>query len=367
MTFPTPEQGQNAFRQLREFRKLHELAWVKTNPEYKGMAIKKRIGEIMNQRANMSADLAAVLRLQQQQGRVMGGTARKYWKARHEYLKERWAPIKIEADTSVVEEKDTDLIPLLRKQIRQHNSMLKKAEFQNQEDQRRLTNARHEIQVRLKNIELASKRSQEKKEYADLSIHKAAVAKETGADARLQDLKNQIQTLKEAITKPDMTPRRFNKDKRALALHQADLITLEDSLTAQAQARWQAKRLSILRHDLKKVPPTPYTLDGVRVQWKEMQDALYAAGKWPTVIEHEPLKLHKWRDDSVLLSPENFDAQADEEIGNVIVGLRSKTISQATPEQHEILQPEPVSEPEKPKGIFKYLPRIRLPWSGATA
>ncbi|KAK1913617.1 hypothetical protein P3342_006860 [Pyrenophora teres f. teres] len=32
VTFPTPAQGQNAFRKLREFRRLHELSWDKTNP-----------------------------------------------------------------------------------------------------------------------------------------------------------------------------------------------------------------------------------------------------------------------------------------------------------------------------------------------
>ena len=68
LTFPTPAQGHNAFRKLREFRRLHETAWDKTNPEYLRMDRKKRMLKIMDQRANTSADLAEVLRIQEAHG-----------------------------------------------------------------------------------------------------------------------------------------------------------------------------------------------------------------------------------------------------------------------------------------------------------
>lgn len=70
--FPSPHAGINAFRKLREFRRLHETSWpldTMRDPEQpRNLLPKKKRGKVlMNQRANSIADLAAVL-LQQEAG-----------------------------------------------------------------------------------------------------------------------------------------------------------------------------------------------------------------------------------------------------------------------------------------------------------
>ncbi|KAI9837396.1 MAG: hypothetical protein M1837_002984 [Sclerophora amabilis] len=74
LSFPHPQQGLHAFRQLREFKRLHELAWNKEdfksskNPGVM-MSKKERGKKLMNQKANSIADMAAVLKLQERAGK----------------------------------------------------------------------------------------------------------------------------------------------------------------------------------------------------------------------------------------------------------------------------------------------------------
>ncbi|KAL6721731.1 hypothetical protein ACLMJK_000836 [Lecanora helva] len=64
--FPSPHAGLAAYRKLREFRRLHETTSNLEDFE-KNCPRKKRGRELMNQKANSIADLAAVL-LQQEKG-----------------------------------------------------------------------------------------------------------------------------------------------------------------------------------------------------------------------------------------------------------------------------------------------------------
>ena len=72
--FPSPHAGQEAFRKLREYRRLHETRYdldsitVKEGPHTGNLMTTKERGKVlMNQKANSIADLAAVL-LQQEAG-----------------------------------------------------------------------------------------------------------------------------------------------------------------------------------------------------------------------------------------------------------------------------------------------------------
>lgn len=71
--FPSPHAGLAAYRQLREFRRLHETTYdladiTETTGKHKGSLLptKKRGKVLMNQKANSIADMAAVLLLQEQ-------------------------------------------------------------------------------------------------------------------------------------------------------------------------------------------------------------------------------------------------------------------------------------------------------------
>ncbi|KAI5194920.1 hypothetical protein E4T38_09321 [Aureobasidium subglaciale] len=68
-TFPSTSQGLSAFRKLRELRMLHEHNWEHPNPEAQKLPEKKQRGFIiMDQKANSIADLAWVLRHQEELG-----------------------------------------------------------------------------------------------------------------------------------------------------------------------------------------------------------------------------------------------------------------------------------------------------------
>jgi hypothetical protein len=68
-TFPSPSQGLSAFRKLRELRMLHEHNWEHPDPNARKMPEKKERGHlIMDQKANSIADIAWVLRRQEELG-----------------------------------------------------------------------------------------------------------------------------------------------------------------------------------------------------------------------------------------------------------------------------------------------------------
>ena len=368
MNFPHPEQGLNAFRKLREFRKLHEMAWSKSNPEFRSLTPRKRMETIMDQRANMSADLAAVLRTQEKQGKIMAKAMQEYEKKTAAFLKERWA-LTNNKESSENPESKPKSAKRLRFRLQVRNNELEMKKFQNEADQKRLKRSIQDIKKSLKIIERAAKRLQEKDEHENLSIHIAALAEEKGVNTQRLGLRRTVRRLEKAIKEPktDLSEELLAENKISLASHKADLAAIERPLEVQAKERQLLKRRSILPPALKKSPPTPYILTGLRIQWRELRDALYAANQWPQTIEHEAMALHKWRDESALVSAEEFDQQADEEISSLIVGLRTNTISQSNPRNIAFEEPEFEEEPEKRTGVLKYLPKIRMPWSSTTA
>jgi hypothetical protein len=118
LTFPTAEQGHNAYRKLREFRKLHELSWDKTNPEWKTAPIKVRMKNIMDQRANTSADIAEVLRIQELHGEQMQAAVDERQAKVTEFMDKKWADIDALANAAKAKAKETDNVKWLEHQIR---------------------------------------------------------------------------------------------------------------------------------------------------------------------------------------------------------------------------------------------------------
>lgn len=85
-TFPSPSQGLAAFRKLRELRMLHEHNWEHPDPDARKLPEKKERGRIiMDQKANSIADLAWVLRGQEELGVKM---AEKYEADQHRIREE---------------------------------------------------------------------------------------------------------------------------------------------------------------------------------------------------------------------------------------------------------------------------------------
>ncbi|KZM20712.1 hypothetical protein ST47_g8138 [Ascochyta rabiei] len=281
IAFPTPEQGHNAFRKLREFRKLHELSWEKTNPGWKQLKIEQRIKKIMDQRANMSADLAEVLRIQEAHGRAMTTALDDQQQKAADFMDKKWASIDAVANGAVTKQKSADSVKWLEHEIRRLTQKLQMKHLQKDADQKALEAARASHETRLKRVQYALRKADQFKRIQEELTAKAAPATEAGAEEKLVELRQHVSVLREALENPDPTRSQEDLDVDADLLERqtAEIATLEEAFEAKKQ--------------LKKPLPTPYTLDGVSVMWADLQDALYAAGSWPEAIAHEILAVNK--------------------------------------------------------------------------
>lgn len=328
ITFPSPAQGQNAYRKLREFRKLHEMSWDKTNPEWKHAPIKERIKKIMNQRANMSADLAAVLTIQEGHGAKMAEALEEQQQKATEFLDKRWAEIDALANAAVAKEKEADNVKWLEHQIRSLTMKLNMKHNQNEADQKRLKSARLIQEIRLRKIQYAQRKAEQFKNIqADLA-QRAAPANELGADGKLEELRDQAQVLEESLANPDPTRSEEDLavDRQLLASHKSEIKTLEEAFDAKTlvESRDHHIARSVLPAHFKKTLPTPYSLEGISVQWADMQDAMYAAGQWPELIEHETLPLNSVRSQVAYLSPEDYELESHGEVSNILQSLQAQ-------------------------------------------
>ncbi|XP_014552355.1 hypothetical protein COCVIDRAFT_41463 [Bipolaris victoriae FI3] len=328
VTFPTSAQGHSAFRKLREFRKLHETAWDKTNPKMVSMDRKQRIKKIMDQRANTSADLAEVLRIQEEHGIQAAEELLKREQKATAVLDKRWQEIDALANASLAKEKPTDNVKWLQGQIRSMDLKLKMRHHQSEADQKSLKATKEALETRLGKLQYAIRKAEQFKKLQQELTKKAAPAQEPGAEAKLNELRSKARVLDEALQNPD--PSRpasdLEMDAQLLAQQRSEIDLLEQAFDAKAQAESRDHYIarSVLPKALKKTPVRPYTLNGVSVQWADMQDALYAAGKWPDAIEHEPLEINRARGETLLLSAEEYEIEKSNDVGRVMEALQSR-------------------------------------------
>ncbi|KAH8722607.1 transcriptional regulation of mitochondrial recombination-domain-containing protein [Phaeosphaeriaceae sp. PMI808] len=342
ITFPTSEQGQNAFRKLREFRKLHELSWDKTNPEWKKLTTKDRMKKIMDQKANMSADLAAVLQIQETHGEDMTKAIDVQEKEAEEYMTKRWQEITALANAAAAKEKEADNMKWLEHQIRSLNLKLAMKHNQNPADQKRLTSAKIIQEIRLRKLQYAIRKDEQfKKAQADLATA-AALANLPGAEAKLSTLKQQRESLIEKIAThaKDHNPKKYLAYKADLRTVKTEISSLETAFAAKHTSTTNTHYIarSVLPPKLKKALRAPYTLEGVRVQWVDLQDALAAKGQWPERIEHESLAIHRRRSEIAMLSVEEYEAEKRVERSRILEALRGLPIKGRRAARNEFLE-----------------------------
>jgi hypothetical protein len=334
---------------LREFRKLHELSWEKTNPEWKHAPLKQRMKKIMNQRANMSADLAEVLRIQEKHGEKMTEAINEREQKENEILDKKWAEIDALANAAVAKENVADSVKWLEHQIRSLNMKLNMKHNKNEADQKRLTSAKIIQEIRLKKIQYALRKADQFKSAQEELARKAAPANELGAEGKLNELKDQALVLKEALANPDpsRTTHDLAIDRELLASRESEIATLEQAFEAKAQSESRDHHIarSILPRQLKKPLPTPYTLDNVSIQWVDIRDALFASGQWPEMIEHDVLAVNKGRSEIAMFRAEDFAAERDIEVGNILQALQAQGETNHTSTGLEV-------EPEAKKGFL---------------
>jgi hypothetical protein len=313
------------------------------------LPLKQRMYKIMDQRANTSADLAAVLRMQAKHGLEMATAITEREATENKILDEKWAEIDALANAAVAKEKVADSVKWLEHQIRSLDMKLGMKHNKNAADQKRLTAAKHIQQIRLRKIQYAQRKAEQFKTMQQNLTTKAARANEVGAQAKLDNLKEQEQTLQELIANPDPTRllSERSQDQTSLVDVQAEIAQLEEAFKAKAMSESRDHYIarSILPKRFKKPLPKPYSLTGVRLQWVDMRDALFAARQWPRSIEHETLPINQGRDNIALFRAEDFAIERDNEASRILEDYRAEREGQ-TEEKLSLLE-EPVK-----KGVF---------------
>jgi hypothetical protein len=368
ITFATPEQGHNAFRKLREFRKLHEVSWEKTNPGWKQLKIEQRIKKIMDQRANMSADLAEVLRIQETHGAHMATALEEQQQKATEFMEKKWASIDSVANAATEKENQAASVKWLEHEIRRLTQKMKMKHMQKDEDQKRLEAARSSHETRLRRVQYALRKAEQFKKIQDDLAAKAAPANDSGAQEKLDDLRSQVAALRDSLENPDPTRSQEHLDVDAdlLERHTADIATLEEAFEAkqQLESRDHYIARSVLPPALKKPLPTPYTLDGVSVMWADMQDAMYAAGSWPEAIAHETLAINRIRDATAYLSADDFEIEKRNEVSSILAALRPEELHETEDDKAQLYTQ--LEQPEQKTGVLGMLGKAN-PFKSASA
>jgi hypothetical protein len=321
----------------------------------------------MDQRANTSADVAEVLRIQETHGKDMATALDDQQQKATDFMNKKWASIDATANAALAKEKSADSVKWLEHEIRRLTQKLKMKHMQKDADQKALEAARSSHETRLRRVQYALRKADQLKKIQEELTAKAAPANEAGADEKLAELHQQASVLKDALENPDPTRSQQDLalDADLLERHQADIATLEEAFEAknQVDSRDHYIARSVLPQHLKKTLPTPYTLEGVSVMWADMQDALYAAGSWPEAIEHEALPLNRAREQTAYLSAEEFEIEKRNEVGNILRALRPETeVEDAYPEPYTAVA-EPV---EQKTGVLGMLGRVN-PFKSASA
>ncbi|CBX98922.1 hypothetical protein IAQ61_007468 [Plenodomus lingam] len=329
VTFPNAHQGHSAFRRLREFRKLHEFNWDKTNPEYKRLQVKSRIRKIMDQRANFSADLAEILRSQEAYGIKTKQEREELDRQAKEFLEKRWQEIDQMATAAKRKEKITDNIKLLEGQIRSMNVKLRMRHHQNEADQKSLKTTKESLETRLRRVRFAVRKAEQLHDTHATLTARAEPANVEGAEMKLEQMRSQAEELERAIENPDPTDTIQDTavDREFLVKLNADINALEQAFEAKKQLEpdQDPVRLSILpRYFTSKTRSPVYTLSGVQVAWADLQDALYAKGQWPDSIEHQVVNHNDARGKVSLLSKDEYDIEVQNEASSILEALEEK-------------------------------------------
>ena len=224
VTFPSPYQGQLAFRKLRELRRLHETSWHRTDPDKTTTTAKQRMRFIMDQKANAVADLAQVLVLQREQTAVMQANLDDRAKRQRAFLAQKWA--RLEAEAKLVRDGE------------------------------------------LERVHADAAGMQRRRARAADAAEKARL--DAGL-ALLTDRHAKLLRASRLVKQRDKAQQSCDRKAAAKQLSRAP----------ENAVKW-----SLVPAFLKKRLPRPFALDGVSIQWASLYDAEHAK-TWPEGILHD--------------------------------------------------------------------------------
>lgn len=252
VTFPTQHQGREAFRQLREFRMMHEYCWEK--PEQGASLPKKseRVRMLQNQKANSIADLAAVLELQNKKGEEQ----REDWKAFWEEQDKRVAKLERIAG-GLLQPKLEGREKLIEGLKRRRGRETENQQLRTDEQIKRLEKEKAALQAQISNAKRELARRKAVEDRVQMTVSEEAEALEVGKSEE-----------------PGMFIRQMLRHKKL-----AELVTRYRPLPKRGP-----ERIRTLRELHPERVPVLW-MEGVHVLWADASDADYAES-WPEEMEH---------------------------------------------------------------------------------
>jgi hypothetical protein len=340
--FPTREQGLNAFKKLRELRKLHELCWNKNNPEWASSTKKGLIRKIMDQKANAAADLARVLRIQASMGVKMEKMSHEREAQQLAYLNKRWAELDSKKKSIY-----SGKVEQLEKKIRDYKSELGN-KLHDDKEVHRLNTAMGEARREIKSILWAEQ----------------IVLKHRNEQRRVNHV--------------------LQKQTEKLEKKKSAGIPEEELNYPTKQQNWV--RTSLLPKSLQPLP-APFSLEGIEAHWADQYDAEYALNDWPENFPHATLSsiANRYREGGVITEDEYRQMLADQKAAvkkEMEIALEDLKIDAENKAENErraaeglppvaprenVLLKEVEEEPEK-TGLSKYIPSwVPNPFKKASA
>lgn len=350
-----------AFRKLREYRKLHETTWDKTNPEWIALPIRKRMQKIMDQVGFATADLAQILVRQQEQRALQTESLQQRRQQVSEFLEKKWSEIEALSKASLAENKrDGDNIKWLEHQIKRMDYQLTMKSNQNEQDQKRLKTARRSHEVRLKKILYAQRKVEARKAAEQKLEAEAAPAKEYGAADILARLQSKVAQLEDGLAKltQDCDAEQIASDKQTLRESKKALSKLERAFEAKRKLEAQDHPIahSILPRQLRKPLPEPFSMD-VEIKWADLADAELARDVWPSGVLHDVLNLRAQKESVKWVTPQEYKAAVDTEVFNMVKALERQAHAELNP-----LESEPKEQEKKNTAISRPIASWRNPF-----
>ncbi|KAF1815297.1 hypothetical protein P152DRAFT_455018 [Eremomyces bilateralis CBS 781.70] len=282
LCFPTGRQGLDAFKKLRELRKLRELHWKElfTREDAKRLDMPKHqflpdqrgiARHLMDQKANSVADVAKVLRLQEEAG---------------ERQQEKAQTLEAKAAEKAAEDEARDR-ELARLATPEELELIKE----------KIKSARAEL-LELKGLEEQTQETREQRTKLGKRIWNLQIR-----DRRMRLAVQTYGPNGDGPSPPPPTPE-----------EQAARDAEED----QRAELYRAGKLPLPKHGHRRnlmlgKQPSEFTMEGVHLQWYNFPDNEYAPD-WPEAVEHSEMSRVQWRVDSALVRafPEVFQDVARE-------------------------------------------------------
>ncbi|KAF2122585.1 transcriptional regulation of mitochondrial recombination-domain-containing protein [Lophiotrema nucula] len=403
VTFPSVEQGHDAFRKLQDFRKLHQASWDLHNPGWKVLPKKKLIQNIRDQKANSVADLAKALEMQGEEG---GSQERRLENAdtkREAFLAKQWEEIrelarqaegpefqKLEAEIAKLTSQihaaggnktETRRIFQLmgppkrrRRKMFWAQEMLKKraeAEEKDLETER----IREDTEVYREQFEQEARERQDR--FAQQ--HNTPLEWVESSDREEEErwfaiwkdiLAQQRQTIAKSRLKP--SPAEQKVGRAMLAARRGitpEYIGFYETDPASQQKPSETDKLNeeLLPQSLKQTEP--FKLKGVEIQWVDLHDAEFAES-WPAEVEHDTMLINSRKIPLPGQSQTQLPWLSRDEYNDKLRELYDKWEADSKIEARKLASGEGgdiLPEPETKKGIAKYLPKVSNPFKRASA